>query len=295
MSHSHSTWLRHASGVATAAAVLLTAACADSTGTGPQLSSRLGNTVPLPPRVTTVCKVGPAGTYNFEAVSIEGIGSFLTGTPIAATAPNVAVAFTLAAGECKGVYQTGGVAETVIIREVALPVGITLNRIEWQTLAFLEFPDGPINTVTGSNQVVLEPFAKPHRVTFYNEGGEQPPGFAGCTPGFWKNSIGSWAATGISPTADFDATFGVDAFNPNITLFAAVGRNGGGINALARHAVAALLGAAHPDVDYPLTQAQIIAGVQAAIANGTVESYKNTLDGYNNLGCGLANDNSFNK
>lgn len=90
-----------------------------------------------------------------------------------------------------------------------------------------------------------------------------PCGGEGCTPGFWRNHLGDWAATGYSTGNDFDATFGVDLFNPNITLGQAVVLGGGGVNVLARHGVAALLSAAHPQVDYPYSVAQVIAFVQA--------------------------------
>lgn len=64
----------------------------------------------------------------------------------------------------------------------------------------------------------------------------------GCTPGYWKQPqhLGSWGAC-ASPGDDFDTTFGVDLFDPDITLLEALDANGGGENALARHATAALL------------------------------------------------------
>ena len=54
-----------------------------------------------------------------------------------------------------------------------------------------------------------------------------------------------------------------------------------------RQAVAALLNAAHPDVDYPLTTAQVTDMVNGAVASGnkaTIESLKDTLEGFNKLG-----------
>lgn len=90
-----------------------------------------------------------------------------------------------------------------------------------------------------------------------NGGGE------GCTPGFWKNHLDAWGPTGFTPGDDFDTTFGVDLFDPDITLDDAINAKGGGVKKLARHGTAALLNAAHPDVDYPLSVAQVIAAVQA--------------------------------
>ena len=85
----------------------------------------------------------------------------------------------------------------------------------------------------------------------------------GCTPGYWRNHLDSWPPTGLAPGDDFDTTFGVDFFNPDITLEQAVNLGGGGIKKVARHGTAALLNALHPDVNYPLTAAEVIALVQA--------------------------------
>lgn len=126
----------------------------------------------------------------------------------------------------------------------------------------------------------------------------EPPaeGDEGCTPGYWRNHADRWL--GVTPGDDFDATFAVDAFDPNQTLGQAVQLGGGGVNALARHAVAALLnsygGVPNGDgevVDYPFTTAEVLAMVKAAIDSGDaaeIEATKNTLDEANNLGCPLS-------
>ena len=69
-----------------------------------------------------------------------------------------------------------------------------------------------------------------------------------------------------------------------------VRRGGGQLRALGRHMVAALLNAGHPEIDYPWTEAEIIAAVQAAVESGDadqIESLKDELDAMNNLGCEL--------
>ena len=104
-----------------------------------------------------------------------------------------------------------------------------------------------------------------------------PPGDEGCSPGYWKNHLDSWVATGYSPDDDFDGTFGVYLFDPNITLGEAIRKGGGGVKKLARHGTAALLSAAHPAVGYPLSVADVIAAVQAGDAE--------TLADANELGC----------
>ncbi len=105
-------------------------------------------------------------------------------------------------------------------------------------------------------------------------------GLEGLTPGFWKNHVAEWANTAYSPSQTFNSVFGV---GPGITLLEAVGAKGGGEKALLRHAVAAILNASHPAIDYPLTTAQIIAAVQNAYATGNFETAKNLLEGYNQL------------
>lgn len=88
-----------------------------------------------------------------------------------------------------------------------------------------------------------------------------------CSPGYWKNHLDAWGPTGFSPGDDFDATFGVDLFAPDLTLEEAVNARGGREGKLARHGTAALLAAAHPDVNSPVTVAQVIALVQAGDSN----------------------------
>ncbi|MGD1996070.1 MAG: hypothetical protein PVH62_04775 [Anaerolineae bacterium] len=106
-----------------------------------------------------------------------------------------------------------------------------------------------------------------------------PPGDEGCTPGYWRNHLEAWSPTGYSPGDDFDTVFGVDLFTRDITLEEAVNLGGGGVRKLARHGAAALLGAAHPGVAFPLTVAEVIAAVQAGDADTLVDA--------NELGCPL--------
>jgi hypothetical protein len=96
------------------------------------------------------------------------------------------------------------------------------------------------------------------------------PGGEGCTPGYWKNHLESWPPTGLSPFDDFDTTFGVDYFDPDITLDEAVNARGGGTNKVARHGTAALLNALHPDVNYSVSAADVIAAVQAGDVDALV-------------------------
>jgi hypothetical protein len=108
---------------------------------------------------------------------------------------------------------------------------------------------------------------------------EDGGGGEGCTPGYWKNHEEDWPATGYALDDDFDTVFGVDFWESDITLYEAVWARGGGVNKASRHATAALLSAAHPDVDYPFTEAEVIA----LLRDGDIE----TLVDANELGCDL--------
>jgi hypothetical protein len=115
----------------------------------------------------------------------------------------------------------------------------------------------------------------------------------GCTPGYWRNHADRWV--GVAPGDDFDTTFGVDLFDPDITLGVAIWLTGGGVNAFARHATAALLNAYAMDlgsngqfVDYPYTVAEVIQMVQDAVADETIEETKDLFEAANELGCPLS-------
>jgi hypothetical protein len=109
------------------------------------------------------------------------------------------------------------------------------------------------------------------------------PGGEGCTPGYWKNHLDAWV--GYDPGDDFNTTFGCELMPGGTTFDDAINAKGGHENALARHAVAALLNAASPDVSYDLTEDEIIALVCGADSNW--ESVKDMLDELNNSGCPL--------
>jgi uncharacterized repeat protein (TIGR01451 family) len=142
-------------------------------------------------------------------------------------------------------------------------------------------PDGFPNdiTATATDSVAVNP----------------PPGGEGCTPGFWRQPqhFDSWV--GFEPSDSFEDVFGVDVTLTvarqtvdDPTLLQAVRAQGGGVNALARHAVAALLNASNPDVASDFTTAQVIALVQAAVASGDFETAKNLLAAANEQGCPLS-------
>lgn len=128
------------------------------------------------------------------------------------------------------------------------------------------------------------------------------PCYEGATPGFWKNKglkVG-WPAPYISDMTLDEAGFIIhgDSMTDNPkrpvfsddTLLEALNYKGGEnlsgmAQTLLRAATAAILNAAHPEINYPLMVADIINQVNAALASEertVMEELKNELDTYNN-------------
>lgn len=119
-------------------------------------------------------------------------------------------------------------------------------------------------------------------------------GGQGCSPGYWKQShhFDSYPAA-YPPSTLFNAAFGLPANTAPYagkTLPTVAATGGGGLSALGRQAVAALLNAASPGVDYPFGSGEVIVLVRNAVLSGDknrIESLKNLLDTLNNKGCPL--------
>lgn len=143
----------------------------------------------------------------------------------------------------------------------------------------------------------------------------------GCTPGYWTQcqALSSWAATGFSPDDLFNTVFGVTQYinrenNQPFTLLQVMGLNGNGncspdrnqpncgskpngkaignmgcdpvsVN-LGFHAVAALLNAAHPSVNYGYTAGELITLFQTNYLSNPAE-LKDSLEMLNERSCPL--------
>jgi hypothetical protein len=83
--------------------------------------------------------------------------------------------------------------------------------------------------------------------------------------------------------------FGVDAFIGDPSLADALRMGGGSMRALARQAVAALLNASSPDIDYELTSAEVITLTAAALKSNarSVAHLKDRLERLNSRSCRL--------
>lgn len=113
-------------------------------------------------------------------------------------------------------------------------------------------------------------------------------GDAGCTPGYWKQEqhFDSWSAPYL-PSTPFSAVF-EDAF-PGKTLLQVLQQGGGGLQALGRHTVAALLNAASSGVNYGQAPAEVIYTFNMTYPGGKAD-YNATKDNFasdNERGCPL--------
>lgn len=110
----------------------------------------------------------------------------------------------------------------------------------------------------------------------------------GCTPGFWRQAHHYPYWTGYTPDQLFSDVF-EDAF-PGLTLGEVVQLGGGGLKALGRHTVAALLNAASDEVNYGFGNGSaqaVIDAFNAVFPGGDYEGLKDDLEEYNEMGCSV--------
>jgi hypothetical protein len=254
--------------------VVALAACDDSSVATAPLGSELGLSIApgdgqAQAELFEVCKFGTAA--NFEVVITPGSGG-----------PPTAFGLSLADGECQNVHLNGtlGVTDKVTVTEI-IPAGFQLDKIEKTTV------DGGVTTtvdIFGTNTVSGDVDGDTGvLVKFFNspvEGGE------GCTLGFWKQEqhFDSWPAP-YTPSTLFSSVF-ENAF-PGKTLLQVLQLGGGGLNALGRQTVAALLNAASSGVSFDLTVTEVINVFNAAFPSGNIEGTKNTVELFNQQGCPL--------
>ncbi|HSK17625.1 MAG TPA: hypothetical protein VK912_00685 [Longimicrobiales bacterium] len=253
-------------------------------------------TLPMTPAAGVIyaCKdYAGTGTFDFTATNFTTVnGTLHTGAN-----------FQVDADACVLVASTptmSGNFVQVTVSEV-VPATATLTKIELYTFNASNPGAGwngqPMQTFTSVDGIQTRAGNDLGRViVFYNEA-MPDEGEEGCTPGYWKNHEASWAATGYSPAQLAGSVFALGGY-PTLasnTLLESLSNKGGpgadgAASILIRAAVAALLNASSPDVDYTMTAAEIIAAVDAALASNdreTMLSLAADLDYDNNLGCPL--------
>lgn len=165
---------------------------------------------------------------------------------------------------------------------------------EWDTIKI------PVTIPPGANSLTVQALSKDNLGT-----GHLPASFAwnaaglaisenvgqgeGCTPGYWKQKqhFDSWTAP-YTPYKQFSSVFKNNAF-PGKTLLQVLKLRGGGLSALGRHSVAALLNAASSKVSYDLTVSEVI-GQFNEVYPGTKSQYNTVKDifaDFNEQGCPL--------
>ena len=246
-----------------------------------------------------LCKVVPAGSPSGVSFNFT-----VTVTPVIPAGPAEAPeAVSLQAGECADVHMSsldGAELAKVEIVEGVLPAGWANTNIDVVQImdgsTYLPpapgLSDSEDETTRTATVYINDDMGR--LVTFTNTFTEEPPpgGGEGCTPGYWKQKqhFDSYPA-GYSPDMSFNAALGLPGtalFADSFTLLDALGQGGGGKNALARHAAAAILNAASGGVDYDLTVADVQAAVLAAYNNASlIEAKKNLLANFNEQGCPL--------
>jgi hypothetical protein len=119
-----------------------------------------------------------------------------------------------------------------------------------------------------------------------------PCNFEGLTPGYWKNHLSAWHSYTPSTLVSniFVNVSHYSELNGDNLLNALRYKGGnndiGAARILLRSAVAALLNAVDPDINYPLAPSVIIQEVNDALTQGRMGmlDLEQVLDGYNNLG-----------
>ena len=225
-----------------------------------------------------LCKDGSSATFSFSVVAYGGPGKTLPGAPQTGN-------LTLADGECRVIAVYGANGADVTVTETSAQSGFHLDHVDVSIIS-----NGSTSTSTVAGPSVTE-FVSGGSGTLRGALAEyfnvaDPAGFEGCTPGYWKQDqhLDSWPAPYTSGTL-FSAVF-EDAF-PNLTLLQVLGLGGGGLNALGRHAVAALLNAGSGGVNFNWTTAQVISAFNSLFPASSYESLKNQLAGFNEQGCPL--------
>ncbi|MDZ4279087.1 MAG: hypothetical protein U1B78_08100, partial [Dehalococcoidia bacterium] len=205
--------------------------------------------------------------------------------------PLTNVAFTCSPQQSSG--------QLVLVGGAAANVSVYINPSFTGSLVFLKSQN--VGGVQAADAVTITcaspptdtpthtPANTPTRTPTITPTATEPAGDEGCTPGYWKNHLVPWEPTGFDPQDSFENAFGTapDPFSDDPGMLEVLDLGGGGINALSRHAAAALLNASHPSLAYPLSPAAVIAAYQTALASGdpsVIEAQKDTFDRLNNAG-----------
>jgi uncharacterized repeat protein (TIGR01451 family) len=195
--------------------------------------------------------------------------------------------------------------------EIGTDVSLVVDQVIQVTVVRTAGDTDVENTITVTATVPGHPEINPIVLSASDTCTVEVPGNEGCTPGFWKNNAdkhdaSAWcdlfAPVGGDPPVYplFETVFGITLPEPlrakgkavyeNPTLLDALNANGGGINALARHATAALLNACSDCVNYASNDPGYIIGEVQATINGeedalSISELHSMFADWNEAGC----------
>jgi len=117
----------------------------------------------------------------------------------------------------------------------------------------------------------------------------------GCSHGFWKTHEVEWTVFTpgdmIEDVFDVPDEYGLDGDTLGVALdYSGGSGDAGGAQILLKQAVAAVLNAEHPEIDYSRSVEDVIAAVNSALASGdrgVMEALAAELEADNDLGCPL--------
>jgi len=256
-------------------------------------------------------------TYEWTDGPIGFLSNVNIANPILTNAPVGVHTFTLTVTDANGCQDT----DTVVLTIYANPTCIASNNgpvcegdsvglsvigsngtppytYLWTSDGAATFNDATLQNPTASGVVNGEIFT----VTITDANGckstctttviVEPCADEGCTLGYWKTHTDRWCATYRTCDRFGDVFINAPSTLANLTLLQALNIGGGGINNLARQAVAALLNACSDEVAYAGYSDDpqlVINAVNAAYLTGgnAPGMLASQLDVFNNSGCPL--------
>jgi hypothetical protein len=205
-----------------------------------------------------------------------------------------------------GTASTGGFRPTIIRITVGGVITIESNLLDSNDGEELDSVNLLVDIPAGATEMTVQSFSEGINPPEPGKEGEPasfvwiaagfsivpppPEGGEGCTPGYWKQEhhFGAWKS--YTPDMPFSAVF-EDAF-PGMTLLEVLKQGGGGLKALGRHSVAALLNASSCNTKYDLTVPEVI-DLFNDLHPGSKSGYNSLKDffqGFNEQGCPLGNN-----
>lgn len=211
-----------------------------------------------------LCTIGNDGTFSIAATPVAG------GTPTVIASPT-----TIPAGKCIEVVDDNdgpNVGANVVITETSPGLVSDTARLSDGT------PAGATKPYTdGVTQLFVNQFHG-WTVVYVNTAPPPPPSNQGCSPGYWKNhtAVGKWPAP-YTPNEQFSAVF-ENAF-PGKTLEQVLSTGGGGLTALGRQTVGALLNAAKLGApNFGLSSTQVINMFNSVFPGGNYGALQTTFE-----------------